>query len=69
MKNEILAYIKFDSSEEFEEWQKIEKRNLSNVIPFVSGMEIQDNQQGNYKGSTNVKVIVTYWKTIGDKPQ
>jgi hypothetical protein len=62
----VMSYINFNTTEEFEDWQKAEVRQIQSVSPApakfnaASGSSI--NEQLIASGSISFGVFVLYWK-------
>lgn len=64
MSNPIIKYKLFKSSEDFEKWQveKGSSMNITSVLPYNFGMDIDIKEDSNMNGSIGVGVFVVYWE-------
>ena len=62
----MIAYISFDNSESFENWQKENPEHVVlNITPVVGGFDFDaegTDTTMTTKGSSKIKVFVTYKK-------
>jgi flagellar hook-basal body complex protein FliE len=61
MEKKILKYKMFDTSEDFEQWQKDnENVTVSNVTPVITNMAM-DVSETQTTAETQAKAFVLYW--------
>lgn len=57
----IIKYKVFNSSEEFEEFQRVNKGiAIYNISPFITNADIQMQSESSMTGQTQVGVFITY---------
>lgn len=54
----MLAYIKFDTSEEFENWQSVKERIIHQAQPIVNELDV-DSDSDSF-GTTEVKAQISF---------
>ena len=60
----MLAYIKFNSSKDFEDWQAQEERKIQNISPIVNDISVKATEGSELEadGEVTFGIFVIYFK-------
>ena len=65
MTQPIISYITFETSKEFEKWQKEEQPTVISIVPIPQEMNISDSESNKtIKGKIEIQIFVTYIKKV-----
>ena len=60
----VMSYIHFNTTEEFEDWQQLEVRQIQSVSPAPAKfVAIGEENRNTASASVHFGVFVLYWKT------